>query len=72
MVRPIMSAAECSGWPYVRVLLKASQRLKAFKVDAMVLDEWLATRKLRGICPENGKITSEDAVNRDSVSDDGV
>jgi hypothetical protein len=31
-----------------------------------------ATRKLRGICPENGKIISEDAVNHDSVSDDGV
>ena len=29
-------------------------------------------RQLCGICPENGKITSEDAVSRDSVSDDGV
>ncbi len=38
----------------------------------MVPDEWSATRKLRGISPENGKITSKDAVNRDSVSDDGV
>jgi hypothetical protein len=67
-----MSAAGCSGWPYVRALLNASQSLTAFKVDAMVPDEWSATRKLLGICPENGKIISEDAVNHDSVSDDGV